>query len=52
LFKTPSAAALAFVVARVLASLARATEVANKAVARYAIAPDAIDLLTNAARDN
>ncbi|HXO09099.1 MAG TPA: hypothetical protein VN880_13755 [Solirubrobacteraceae bacterium] len=44
----PSAAALAFLAARVLASPAQATAVASNAVARYSITANTIDLLSNA----
>jgi len=49
----PSAAALAFIVARVLASPARATLLATNAINRYAITPETIDALvaTGAGRD-
>jgi biotin carboxylase len=46
----PSAAALAFITARTLASPRQATEVASKAVARYSITANTIDTLTAATR--
>jgi biotin carboxylase len=46
----PSAAALAFVVARTLASPRQATQVASKAITSYSILPTTIDKLTTATR--